>query len=220
MPLTRTNTLALALVLAVGASSFLAVVHDRDVVGQAPTVPSLEAPAPQPTGASAELEPCTFAPVAGPGERCASTGAPLDLAPCGGDSPPTAEIRAELARMQSVFVRYQSRVDAGPWEEVRAVRSLAVNSLCVVLRAQGRAQTPPEGGIRRTKDFHPIVSNCGYFELPVGEYPVLDEILAIAKEASTLEERRKEIPDLIHAEHRAFAERTYAEAVAWIHDGR
>jgi hypothetical protein len=130
------------------------------------------------------------------------------------------EIRVELARMDAELSRYRRRLDSGPYEEIRATRSLALNSICVVLRAQGRSKLQADSSTRQNSECHFIISNCGTFELPIGEYPVFDEIQRIANEATQLRDARKEVPNSIHAEHRAFAERMYAEAIAWIEDGR
>jgi hypothetical protein len=130
------------------------------------------------------------------------------------------EIRLELARMDAVLSRYRRRLDLGSYETIRATRSLALNSICVVLRAQGRAKLWADSSTRRDPESHFIISNCGTFELPIGEYPIFDEIQQIANRATQLRDARKEVPDSIHAEHRAFAERMYAEAIAWIEDGQ
>jgi hypothetical protein len=65
-----------------------------------------------------------------------------------------------------------------------------------------------------------MLSNCGYFELPIGEYPVFDEINEATTARALVPEAKRTEPPVIHAEYRAFAERVYTEALGWIQDGR
>lgn len=137
------------------------------------------------------------------------------------ESAASISIKAELERMAVVYDGYVSQVSGDDqYQRLRGTRSLALNSLCVVLRAQGRALPAPTGKTKRPVGVQPIHSNCGYFELPDGEYPQMDELFRFAREAAKLRDANLEIPNYITAEHTAFAERLYAEAVAWIEEGR
>ena len=111
------------------------------------------------------------------------------------------------------------RVEGGKLCELTALSSLSTASLCVILRAQGRALEQPEGGMQRKAGFHTFFSNCGYFELPIGEYPTFDEIQEVVAARAIAPRAVRNEPPVIHAEYRAFAERMYAEALAWIDNG-
>jgi len=122
--------------------------------------------------------------------------------------------------MQHYRASLTERVAAGTLCELQSISSLTTASISVILRAQGRGLPRSEGGVRRKAGFHTIYGNCGDFELPYGEYPTFDEIqeAVTARAVATRAERAK--PPVIQAEYRAFAERVYSEALAWIEAGR